>query len=463
MSEQVGALVYEDDLPISDALPKETVTQIERPTYKSNVIDTRYEPKDYITTFIEGTPWVVNYYSQVLGTSDENSGNVGSRTPPHQAYTLLKDFELRVIDTIDGQSQNTATKEFDSVTGTANVHPVLTPNKGDLFIADVGDGRAGVFEVTSTRKLTIWAKAAYQIDYVLRDYVTPSTLFDLDRKVVKTYHWRGDFMNYGASPLVDDENLDWVQELEASFESIMREWWKFSFSNETRSIVVPGQGEYFYDPYLTKAMVGVYKSFERDFPTECRILNVDHDDLMRCFSLWDLLQRRDPEMLRTMFRTAGRVNSRMWPNYAIFASIHHSMYRWVIYPADETVLVDYHIHNNTKSVDTEPLINQRFRVEQMKDVFTQQVLPGFPYEGKVLAKPVNGDSYYVLSEDFYLNGPNKSALESLVWDYVHSKPVNPKVLLQILSTRQSFGSLERFYYYPILMFLIYDCMYSSNP
>ena len=57
-----------------------------------------------------------------------------------------------------------------AVNGTADVYPFIIPNVGDMFAADVGDGKEGVFTITSTEKKSLLKEAVYTIEYTLLYY-----------------------------------------------------------------------------------------------------------------------------------------------------------------------------------------------------------------------------------------------------------------------------------------------------
>ncbi|QMV29161.1 hypothetical protein AP1_0463 [Aeromonas phage AP1] len=74
---------------------------------------------------------------------------------------------------------------FDQVTGQSSVTITgyvlfdLTPNKGDLFIKDVGDGRAGLFTLVEQPEIyTVTADKCYGIEARMIGFVTQAIIVD---------------------------------------------------------------------------------------------------------------------------------------------------------------------------------------------------------------------------------------------------------------------------------------------
>src|SRR5690606_35908556 len=86
-----------------------------------------------------------------------------------QQYQRICNLELRVTGALESTYTDDV-GEF-SVRGEAYLYQGIIPNYGDVFIADVGDGRAGLFCVVSAKPMTYYQATVYQIQYSLMGYV----------------------------------------------------------------------------------------------------------------------------------------------------------------------------------------------------------------------------------------------------------------------------------------------------
>src|ERR1035437_5683225 len=83
--------------------------------FKSTFVDLKWEPRVNLLTHIEGSSWIVNYYSQVITTDSNLSGQQYTKNPVYQSYKLIKDMEMKVTSPL-ATSQDAETKAM-TVTG----------------------------------------------------------------------------------------------------------------------------------------------------------------------------------------------------------------------------------------------------------------------------------------------------------------------------------------------------------
>ena len=105
--------------------------------YQDNVVDTKEVDHSSLLTYVSGSSWTVNYYSQILGQDQVGVTQQVDQSGVYQQYKEIKNFELKVQSPLS-QDQDPETKVFE-VVGTSNLYPSIVPNTGDMFIADVGD------------------------------------------------------------------------------------------------------------------------------------------------------------------------------------------------------------------------------------------------------------------------------------------------------------------------------------
>ena len=140
-------------------LPQQINAKIAEEHQRNALVDSKVTPYAALLTHIEGSSWFVDYYSQVLGADDDVTPYQPTQSAIYQQYLLIKKFELKLQGSLS-VSDDSDTSVM-TVTGSATVYPYMKPNKGDAFIADIGDGRVGQFTVDGITKQTILKETCY--------------------------------------------------------------------------------------------------------------------------------------------------------------------------------------------------------------------------------------------------------------------------------------------------------------
>lgn len=433
--------------------PAPTTVRIAAPEYRGVTVDTRSIPSTHLLTHIEGSSWTVNYYSQILNDDSALAGQNVTQNPIYQQYKLITGFELKVTAPL-APSQDPESLAM-LTTGTANVYPSIIPNVGDMFLADVGDGREGVFRVTHSERKQIYKDSTYTIEYVLVDYSTVERRADLNSKVVETVFFVRDFIKHGQNPLLHTDEYVAMQKLQANLEDMTARYFREFTSTEYRTLLVPGQTQSTYDHFLTKAVTSFFTTYDAPEIRNIRKLNVDDDLTMKAVQIWDVLAERNIKMLKHCSRTFGLVSARTFQPDPMLDGIRYSGIRNVVYLTDPDLNVDIPSTYLPKVLSTDVLVDTPSRVRQLSDLIADNQFEGLTRPDVVPIHKVTLDNFYVLSSYFYSNSQTgQSQLEICVRDYLDEKAPNIPALLAFCKVCNSWGALERFYYVPILMVLI---------
>lgn len=437
-----------------DAPPpqKPNIVEIAKPQYQGVVVDTRYVPQSALLTNIEGSSWTVNYYSQVVGSDNDLSGQQVNRDAIYQQYRLIHKLELKVQTPLT-QQQDQESKQM-HVTGTAVTYPFLIPQEGDMFLADIGDGREGVFRITSTERRTYFKESCFEIQYVLIDYSTEIRRGDLNKKVVLELYFERDFLIHGQNPLLVPQDYADVQVLSRKYFDIMNIYFRMFHSNEYMTMILPGQSQPTYDHFLMKAVNSFFNSWDTPLIRENRVLNVDDNDAMKCFTIWDALMRREKDLLPFINRKVGLLTTAAFTEQPMFEGIRYSGMQYVVYPADQELCIDYEVRRCSPPASNLKICTPSSRPGTLAQLLGQKVMAGLPYGDAPLINPVGKDNYYIFSEAFYNDSEGQSKLELLVRDFLEGRALNRRLLVIFTETFQAWGGLERFYYIPIVLMLI---------
>jgi hypothetical protein len=422
--------------------------------FRGVTVDTTYEPATSLLTHVEGASWTVNYYSQVLGADNALSGQSLDRPAVYQQYKLIQKFELKVTTALN-QSQDPGSKGF-NVTGQANVFPCgLVPNEGDHFLADVGDGREGLFMVTSSERRSIYKDAAFVIDYVQVSYSEQDNrVNDLNSKVVENLYFERDFLENGQNPLISYDENRLIKELRNYYEELVDFYFTRFFSQEYRTLLLPGQDRSMYDPFLTRAVLKMFRDENHPNIKYLRELNVGEDDNYDISNVWTaLLTKRRKELINCMSKI-GLVLTRAFSADPVMDSIRYAGIDFAVYPADPDLSEDYRRKNYTKTISSVAIKPTPTRLVDLFELIQISELYGLPSNK---APAVNAVAYdtYIFSPAFYADThPGQSGLEIAFHDYLDGKAYDLSTLTDLAKTYTSWGPLEQFYQMPFLMALM---------
>ena len=235
---------------------KDIITPITHPeesqrAHLEEVIDTEFLAANALLAHVEGSEWTVNYYNQVMTDGSEANPQALSQDAVHQQYRLVVGMGIKVTSEIS-QQQNSEDGSF-TVTGAATTLPGLTPITGDMFTADVGDGRVGLFTITSSQRMSMLRDTVYGIEYRMTNFLTAETEHDLSEKVVETRYFNKDYLLNGEDPFLSTSDHNLEEELTKNYYSLLEYYMQLFSSREFRTLLLPtesGELTSAYDPMV---------------------------------------------------------------------------------------------------------------------------------------------------------------------------------------------------------------------
>lgn len=426
-------------------------------SYKSNVVDTQYTPLSSLITFIEGSLWTITYYSQVIDTDTEIRGQDAGQEGSYQQYRRIEGLEIKVANTLSW-SQDANTKMI-TASGSANIHSFIIPVEGNMFAADVGDGREGIFQITTTEKKSILKESAYYIEYVLLYFSDqqPARRADLDKKTVLSLHYSRDFLLHGQNPLLSTDDFKATEDLKYLYFEIIRNYMQWFFSREFKTLLLPGQQYSVYDPRMAEFFMSIVTTRDQEDIRYTRVLNIEDDyALTRQTHLLRALKTRDKTQVRLGNNKAGLVSARSFNSNTQLNGIRYSGVKYVVYPLDPKDNVDASSNVDARNLKADSYVE--LQVAPTPGGYIGDILYAdeikYGDTNRQLIYPVLKDDYYILSQAFYTKTGKESVLETLVDQYLNQEAIDPKVLVQVLAAYTSWGGLESFYYLPIALCLI---------
>lgn len=413
-----------------------------QPEFKHNLIDLSVTPPNSVIINLGGYPLTVDYYNQFLGEGQEAQGWNGSQTTPHQSYRIIRNVKLKLQSAMDysmvvqiGQT---------NISGVARIYlPGLVPIAGDIFLADIGGGRLGRFEVRgSPRALSWFDRTAYEFEFVLLELATVTLVDQINARVVEKLNYIEEFIISGQNPIVNDETKQNYYDLLRLEDKITNQWLTECYSHEYGTLILPRQAEVTYDPYVVNCAISMIDSGKHPMVRKIRDLNVDDIQTRDYTDLYSVLLDCDVDRLDLCFKEAKASSVYRWEaNYSL-NNIRYTGIKRCVYPVEQNHGVDaYYRQDSSGDVGGIPLINDGPITQQIAnmEVFT----------------PIGTTSAYVLSESFYgQTGANETHVEKLTYDYLTGEALDVSLLFKIIEFMKDWSAIDRYYYSPIILILI---------
>lgn len=423
------------NLPVPNMPNKEYTPEVTDKAYKHSIVNAKRQPLGALLTHIEGSSWTVDYFSQVLGADEEPSQYDYAQSGAYQQYLHIKRYELKLqseLNTVVDPSDQTV-----SVTGTAIMYPYMKPNFGDAFIADIGDGNAGLFTVTEVEKKSFFKQACYEIQFTLFRYVDQDIEDNINTKVVKETEFVRDFMTYGQNPIIATAEKQKYDNLTNQLEDTLNDWLGEFYSNEFRTILVPNGMVPTYDPFLTRMIVNVFNKDQYPLIKKIDLLNIDDNNLNYYTDIWTVLLKRELYMLRTCFDEYYLVNSKQLNGNPFLQTAYYAGIKMIVIPKPEGNLADERI--GISGIVTGGML----------------IAADIPTVGFTLPSMVNTNNY-VFNQDFFHNtkSTEMTDIEYMVRDYLNDRALNWSKLTKAIADRHTWTRIQRFYAVPVLLLLL---------
>lgn len=449
--------------------------KIESKSYKSTVIDNSITPISSVLAYVEGFPWTVNYYSQIITTdSDLKEQDVGEANL-YQPYRKIINLELRVTDPITG-SQNTDTAQM-TVGGTALIYPFLVPNVGDMFVTEAGLGQIGIYTIKSVERKSFNKTAVYSVEFSLMVFVDKNSprLVDLDTKTTQEYVFDKSRLIEGLAPTLQSKTYEQLTNLSDLYGTIVRFYFKTFYLKEYDTLVIPAQGTGVYDSFLVDFILKIVDTLDAYEIRFIRNYATDAEQFLAQDQFWTAMYNRDISILSHSNNYMGLVQTKFFNYNSMFKGFRFSRLSYVVYPVNadfsiinptqldyvgDPLLLDYGVFQDNvftaaplfKPESMQSVIEAKTQGGMLSDLITNTTVSG--NSTVPIINSVTANSTYLLSPAFYKQSSGQTLLESLVSAYINRKQINITDLLTCIKPYRSWGRVEQFYYLPMLITII---------
>lgn len=403
----------------------------EQPAKPEPVLRPKPEPKDYSSNVVKSTEidftsllthavgmrWTVDYYQQILGTDQVGTPQQVTQSEVYQQYREIFGFDLKVVSPIN-PTQNEENGRFE-VVGTATVIPSFKPNEGDMFIADVGDGRAGIFTISKKpRQLTIYLESGYEIEYQMTTFATHEKVSELKDKVVESVHYDKEAHRNNGEAFVHadviERRVEVKRRIETLTEAYMREFW--DKQNDTLGLDL-GEG-WIYDDWMVRFIKKLPLPWRQE-PDALNCNGILDDNLP---TIWETFTSGQ-QFYYGMMQAAHKVNPRNYGQFPVFGGVAWTAVVWIF----KDVLAP-------APIDIEGLEKP---------------------ETPVNVHPSTADGWYVFSSHYYREEWDYcSKLELLTKSWFEGKSLEATSLLELAEDVRKWDKATRFFQTPILLMLL---------
>lgn len=355
---------------------------------------------------LEGTPWIGTVYNQVLGIDDEPRQLDIQLDPTLQQYRKIEDYEFLLEGELDYTTDNST--GLDTITASVIAYPAYVPEIGDMWLATMPGGDAGLFVVTESTRSTYRALATHNVSLNLFSYPSAVELANLDIKTVENTYFNANSKTLSIHPR-DDRNGRAID-----IAKIVALYYDEFYDTDTETFLVPTDDDTLvYDPAITKFMSAVIPRNYRNINPRVRQYSVENYDYRKNFStILDLLMRAVEYPRALLNNRMTEIDSNIFGAFNVHYNIALSKIDKVIYPK------------------------------------------GIPVNGSGEVPFDADDTYYICSQAFYEEDEaNYTVLDTYVDKYLTGKEVLYSDLVPIVNALPDATPLDRFYAFPVYFLL----------
>ena len=427
-------------------------TDVPKESYKGIVADNSNTPVVTLQAYLDGMPWAVSYFKQVLGEhNDLRPLDIGGHAVAQQ-YEKYGEMELKVATALTPSYDSETAKS--TVTGSA-VIPVITPNIHDYFISDAGSRQYGIYRVTNVERRTFNRDSVYLIDYQLVCYASSENdaYIALENRTIRRFRFSKKRLVEGLSPILRLEEFELLSDFHRYYSEIVSEYMRDFFNRTYMTLVVPGQKVPVYDVWMADFIYSLMDPEDHPDVRNMRVLSLEHDRYLKQGSLWKALSERRYDLLQRVNQKTHLVPREAFHTSTFLKGPVYWGIRYYVYPKHPDMTSQVAGYPRPKQGGYLEITNQEGGMEHPEqELRNYYEVAGVSHQ---IVKSALVDDFYVLSEAFYQNnGQAMSVLEILVKDYLKSHTLNFNMLGALVARYHDWPALERFYYGPMVMLLL---------
>ena len=407
--------------------------------------------------YVEGYPWTVDYFGIIR--SDGNTIEHFDPTTPNliQSYYKVNQLIMHVSSPLSSSyDQNTG---ITTINGTSLMPFGVTPNVGDLFLANVDTGEDAYFHVTSVSRKLYTKNSLYEINYNLHIYNSDDESFGktLNSRVNSDYFFNKDSDRFNRDLLIKPSVKEAMDRLKVFMVESQDYYFRTFPQNRTGTILIPGVKSTMFDPLLVE-FISKIVSYER--LCNSRVYSHTHNDkYVNQSSIWDMLITRSLSMLPVTHKQHHFVRTGLLKSSARLGTVVHTGVEYILYPVTPNT-------GTNLGKDRDPIYDPSEAPVALSEsnyfIDESHVLETTNNDSvysKKLLHPLFENNYYVVSEGFYKYLNNKSEFDSvsfielLIYKFLKGDAIAREDLALAIQNYPSWSLLHQLYLLPVMWLL----------
>ena len=445
--------------PDSQQLPPvTTIPQALQPSPTS--LFTPLSPESSVNSllkYVEGYPWTVHFYGQITGEANTlehvDPGSPNFTSPYYEVKGMILQVSSPLTSSYDQASAVTM------VSGSAILPYRITPNVGDLFLAQVDTGEDAVFIITSVSRKSHRKDTLYEVDYTLYQYASADTslMAKVVARVQHTYHFNKDSDFFNRDVLLAPSAHEAQRLLRSILTSSRQLYFERFAQHDAKALFIPGQEGAMYDPHLVSFLM---RTVPHDSMVGLPVFSFSMSDAYsEQPSFWDMLLARSPHRVSTICKQYAFAPASALKNMARYGTLKHAGVRHVLYPLDPDTTLYINQYKNTTAENSDMHFGVKTDRNYSSSTLTVKTQSHAGEEVKHLLPELFEDNYYVVSGGFYdylkdsAHYSEVSFVELLVARFLQGKAIAKEDLVLALQSYEEWSALHQLYWLPVLWVL----------
>ncbi|EKD89670.1 MAG: hypothetical protein ACD_33C00011G0002 [uncultured bacterium] len=440
------------NLLIKTTLP-EAITEPNKSIFTSLVPETRITS---LLKYVEGFPWSINYYGQILNTNNTLENYDPSTPNLTQPYYNVIDLILQVSSPIaSSYSQETG---ITTVSGAAIAPYNIIPSVGDIFVAKVDTTEDAIFTVISVNRKTHRKDTIYEIAYNLYSYVSanPNFITTLQTRVQDTYYFNKDTNFFNRDILIKPSVKEAIDRLNNFIHTSQEYYFNTFIQRTTGSLMIPGVSDMIYDPILINFILSTVE-YDNLNIKKLSLFNYSNNSFIDQPSIFNVLLTRNKSLINTINKKYKFVSSVYLNNKTRFGTPYFANIDYILFPVEPDTKIkignlERLSEEITDSIDVRTTNNYSLSNLTIPTLDTNLNLLHSLFE----------DNYYIVSKNFYdfINDPNNpnntsiSFIEFLIYKFINNEAINKEDLAIAIEKSEQWSLLHQFYLLPIMYMII---------
>jgi len=322
----------------------------QEPVHKTSTVNHRYTPISSLLTHVEGHSWIVNYYHQILGDGDEPRTPETDLDPVNQQYHQIQDFEIKVTDPLSFRYEQA--RRTDTYEGRGVIYPgTIIPHKSDVFIADIGDGRTGIFVIDEIEPMSIFMERCYEVSFQLLDQLSDKLYEDIKSKVVKRSHFIKDFLKAGRNPLLEQEEVVRARYLTDQTNALLDLYLKTFVNHESRYLLMPDQEYLTFDVFVSSLISRIRDVTQHNLMKRANWPRIEQIDRDQTTTVFDLLtsEHPSPQKLFSSIIEKKMIITDTWAikKSPFFSNLYYSRIQRIVFPESQHQHISFYGYPHT--------------------------------------------------------------------------------------------------------------------